>query len=133
MMDGLLASLRGPGYKDVGAAMLAAIGGPTLTPELTERIRTSFLNTPQHVLVSAMVGMADDSIWGPDPINVPVLAILAKSRAYPADIEQRDHLIARRLQFQMWEGVGHFLMMEQPKRFNDAVIAFLNQNGLLKQ
>ena len=33
----------------------------------------------------------------------------------------------------MWEGVGHFLMMEQPKRFNDAVIAFLNQNGLLKQ
>jgi pimeloyl-ACP methyl ester carboxylesterase len=32
----------------------------------------------------------------------------------------------------MWEGVGHFLMMEKPKQFNDAVIAFLNKKNLLK-
>lgn len=131
-VDGLLVSLRAPGYKDMGTAMLAAMGGPGLNAEMKQRITTSFLNTPQHVLVSAMEGMADQSIWGSDQINVPVLAILAKSPAWPADAEQRDRAIAPKLEFQMWEGVGHFLMMEQPKRFNDAVIAFLDAKGLLK-
>ncbi len=33
----------------------------------------------------------------------------------------------------MWDGVGHFLMMEKPKEFNAAVIAWLDKNGLLKK
>jgi pimeloyl-ACP methyl ester carboxylesterase len=133
VMDGLLTSLRSANYKAAGAGLLAAIGGPTLTPELKDRIMSSFLNTPQHVLVSAMAGLADESIWGPDQIKVPVLAILAKSRPYPPDLEQRGRSLAPKLEFQMWEGVGHFLMMEQPKRFNAAVITFLNTNRLLKR
>jgi len=80
----------------------------------------------------AMEGMADDSIWGPDKINVPVLAIMAKLPFYPPNIEELSRPIAPNLDFQMWEGVGHFLMMEKPKQFNDAVIAFLNKNSLLK-
>jgi pimeloyl-ACP methyl ester carboxylesterase len=132
MMDRFIASFRGPNYKEAGSQMLAAMAGPQLAPELQERIKASFLNTPQHVLVSAMEGMADDSIWGQDKINVPVLAILAKSPFWPADTEQFYRSIAPNLDFQMWEGMGHFLMMEKPKHFNDAVIAFLNKNALLK-
>jgi pimeloyl-ACP methyl ester carboxylesterase len=133
MMDGFIASFRGPNYKDAGAGMFAAMAGPHLSNELKERIQASFLNTPQYVLVSAMEGMADDSIWGQDKINVPTLAILAKSPFYPPDTEQFYRSIAPQLDFQMWEGVGHFLMMEKPKEFNDAVISFLNKNSLLKK
>ncbi len=133
MVDGLIASLRGPNYKEAGAQMLAAMEGPQLSSELKERIQASFLNTPQYVLVSAMEGMAHDSIWGQDKINVPVLAILAKSPFYPPDTEQFYRSIAPKLEFQMWEGVGHFLMMEKPKQFNEAVIAFLDKNALLKK
>jgi pimeloyl-ACP methyl ester carboxylesterase len=132
MLEGFLVTLRGSDYQAIGSGLLDAMMGPAATVELKERIKASFLATPQHVLVSAMEGMADEAIWGPDQFKVPVLAILAKSPAYPADIEQRDRIVAPKLEFQMWEGVGHFLMMEQPKRFNDAVIAFLNKNGLLK-
>lgn len=133
MMEGFIASFRGPNYKDVGKQMFAAMGGPALSPELRELVQSSFLNTPQHVLVSAMEGMADDSIWGQDKINVPVLAIMAKSPFYLADTEQFDHTIAPKLEFQLWEGVGHFLMMERPKQFNEAVIAFLDKNALLNK
>jgi pimeloyl-ACP methyl ester carboxylesterase len=133
MMEGLIASFRGPNYKEAGTQMFAAMAGPHLTTELQERIKASFLNTPQYVLVSAMEGMADDTIWGQDKINVPVLAIMAKSPFYPADTEQLYHSIAPNLDFQMWEGVGHFLMMEKPKQFNDAVTGFLNKNALLKK
>jgi pimeloyl-ACP methyl ester carboxylesterase len=133
MMDRLIAGFRGPNYKEAGTQMLASLSGPQVSPEIQQRIRTSFLNTPQHVLVSAMEGMADESIWGQDKINVPVLAVLAKSPFWPADTEQFDRSLAPSLEFQMWDGVGHFLMMERPKQFNEAVVAFLNKNALLRK
>jgi pimeloyl-ACP methyl ester carboxylesterase len=133
MMEGFIAGFRGPNYKEAGEQMFAAMAGPHLSAEIQERIKTSFLNTPQHVLVSAMEGMADETIWGQDKINVPVLAIMAKSPFYSADTEQFYRSIAPNLDFQMWEGVGHFLMMEKPKEFSDAVVAFLNKNALLKE
>ncbi len=132
-MDGFLAPLRGPNYKEAGAGMLTGMAGPNLAPELRARIQSSFLSTPQYVLVSAMEGMVDESIWGSDKINVPVLAIMAKSPFWPATIEQLYRSIAPQLDFQMWDGVGHFLMMEKPKEFNQAVIAFLDKNALLKK
>jgi pimeloyl-ACP methyl ester carboxylesterase len=132
-MEGFMASLSGPNYREVGKQMFAGMAGPNLSPALQERIRASFMNTPQHVLVSAMEGMADDSIWGPDKINVPVLAVLAKSPFWPPDTEQFFRSIAPQLDFQMMEGVAHFLMMEKPKEFNNSVVAFLDKNSLLKK
>src|SRR6267143_1765153 len=99
IMDGVMAGLRGPNYKDAGAQMLAGMAGPNLAPEAKERIQASYLNTPQYVIVSAMEGMADESIWGQDKINVPVLAIMTKSPFWPADTEQFYRSIAPRLDF----------------------------------
>jgi pimeloyl-ACP methyl ester carboxylesterase len=132
LRDGFVAAFRAPNYRESATRMFAGMAGPNLPAETQERIKTSFLNTPQHVLVSAMEGMNDESIYGPDKINVPVLAILAKSPFWPADTEQFFRSIAPNLDFDMWEGVGHFLMMEKPKQFNEEVIVFLDKNSLLK-
>jgi pimeloyl-ACP methyl ester carboxylesterase len=133
MMDRLIGGFRGANYKEVASQMLTAMAGPNLSAEAQERIKASFLNTPQYVVVSAMEGMADASIWGADKINVPVLAIMAKNPFYPPDLEQRYRSLAPNLDFQMWSGVGHFIMMEKPKEFNAAVLAFLDKNKLLKK
>jgi pimeloyl-ACP methyl ester carboxylesterase len=133
LIDGLLAGLRGPNYKEAAQQMLAAIAGPYISAEDKLRIQTSLLKTPQYVLVSAMEGMATDSIWGQDKINVPVLAVMAKSLFYATDLEQFYRTIAPNLDFQIWQDVGHFVMMEKPKEFNDAVIAYLDKNKLLKK
>ena len=113
--------------------MLTMMSGPKLTAADRERIKVSFMSTPQHVVVGAMEGMMDKSIWGEDKINVPVLAIMAKNPMYPANMEQSYHTTAPNLDYQMWGDVGHFLMMEKPKEFNDAVIAFLEKNKLLRK
>jgi pimeloyl-ACP methyl ester carboxylesterase len=133
MMDRFIAGFRGPNYKQTGTQMFAAMMGPNLSVEAQERIKASFLNTPQYVLASAMEGMADASIWGEDKINVPVLAVMAKNPFYPPNLEQLYRGIAPNLEFQMWEGVGHFIMMEKPKEFNAAVLQFLDKNKLLKK
>jgi pimeloyl-ACP methyl ester carboxylesterase len=133
MMDRFIEGFRGPNYKDAVSQMFAGMMGPNLPAEAQERIKASFLNTPQHVLVSAMEGMADTSIWGEDKINVPVLAVMAKNPFYPPNMEQLYRGIAPNLEYQMWDGVGHFIMMEKPKEFNAVVLAFLDKNKLLKK
>jgi len=133
MMDGFIAPLRGPDYKKVAAGFIDSMMGPEVPPSLREQIKTSMLSTPQSVAVSAMEGMADDSIWGRDKIEVPVLAVMAKGPFWPADNEQIFRSIAPNLDYQMWPGVTHFLMMEKPKAFNDAVLAFVDKQKLLKK
>jgi pimeloyl-ACP methyl ester carboxylesterase len=126
-----MAPFRGPNYKEAMAQMFSALSA-TLSEADKERIRTSSRNTPQNVLVSAMESIWDDSLYATDKINVPVLAILAKSPYWPADTEQFLRGLAPDLEYQMWEGVSHFPFMDKPKEFNAAVIAFLDKKNLLK-
>ena len=126
-----MAPLRGPGYKDVLTQMFNQMGA-TLSDVDKERVKSSFRNTPQPVLVSAMESMAVDSLYETDKINVPVLAVLAKSPYWPADTEQFLRSLAPDLEYQMWDGVSHFLFLDKPKEFDAAVIAFVDKKKLLK-
>jgi pimeloyl-ACP methyl ester carboxylesterase len=126
-----MAPMRGPNYKEVltnmGTAMTA-----TLTDADKERVRVSSFSTPQNVLVSAMDAMGEDSLYATDKINVPVLAILAKSPYWLADTEQFFRSLAPDFEYHMWDGVSHFLFMDKPKEFNATVIAFLDRKKLLQ-
>jgi pimeloyl-ACP methyl ester carboxylesterase len=133
MMNGLIEGLRGPNYKQTIQQMFSGLSGPSLAPEIKDRISEATANTPQYVLVSAMEGMADPSIWGDDKINVPVLAIMAKNPFYPPNLETMTRTLVPNLEYHMWEGVGHFLMMEKPEEFNATLIAFLDKNKLLQK
>jgi pimeloyl-ACP methyl ester carboxylesterase len=73
------------------------------------------------------------SIWGDDKINVPVLAIMARNPMFPPNMEEIYRAIAPNLDFRMWEGVGHFVMIEKPKEFNEAVLGFLDKHKLLQK
>lgn len=126
-----MAPLRGPKWKDSMAQMTTFMTA-TLTEADKTRVKTSFESTPQHVLVSAMESMGDESLYATDKINVPVLAILAKSPFWAPDTEQFLRSLAPDLDYQMWDGVDHFLFMGKPKEFNAAVIAFVNKKNLLK-
>jgi pimeloyl-ACP methyl ester carboxylesterase len=131
MRDQILNTFRSPNYKEAAAGMFAQMSGK-LPAEEQEHVKASFLNTPQNVLVSAMESMYDDAVYATDKINVPVLAILAKSPFWPADTEQFLKGLAPDLEFHMWEGVDHFLHLEKAKDFNNAVIAFVDKKNLLK-
>lgn len=131
--DKIVAGFRAPNYRDTAGQMLTTIAGPTISTEALDRIKNASGNTPQHVLVSAMEGMADPSIWGNDKISVPVLAIMAKNPFYPPNIEEIARGLAPNIEFHMWDSTGHFIMMEKPKEFNAAVVAFLEKNQLLQK
>jgi pimeloyl-ACP methyl ester carboxylesterase len=133
MIDQMMGGFRGPKYRDVVSQMMGFIGGANLSPALKERINSASLNAPQSVLVSAFEGMLDPAIWSEDKINVPVLAIMARTPLLPANVEDSYRTIAPKVELHVWDGVGHFLMMEKPKEFDAAVISWLDRNGLLKK
>jgi pimeloyl-ACP methyl ester carboxylesterase/uncharacterized protein (DUF1684 family) len=98
---------------------------------IRNRFKTSSAATPDYVALSAMDAMGDESIYKTDAINVPVLAVLAdQSFGEQKDIEQFLRSMIPNLDLRMWQGASHFLMMENPSAFNQALKFFLNKNGL---
>jgi pimeloyl-ACP methyl ester carboxylesterase len=118
-------------YKGQSAKFIDGMASVIKDEALRKFIRDSMLSAPDYVAISAMEGMTDEKIWREDKINVPVLAVMAASPMWPADIKEQFTKIAPDLDFQMWPGVSHFLQMEKPKEFNEAVAAFVSKNKLL--
>ncbi|HKX83906.1 MAG TPA: alpha/beta hydrolase [Pyrinomonadaceae bacterium] len=122
-----------PIFKDYKAGAPAFIDGmlPTVAPALKAFIRSSMLSTPDYVGASAMRLMLDDAYATHGKINVPVLAVMAQTPFWPADLETKYRDIAPDLDFRMWTGVSHFLQLEKPKEFNAAVAEFISKKKLL--
>jgi pimeloyl-ACP methyl ester carboxylesterase len=132
-MEKFIASLRGPDYENAAAKFVDSMTRPIKAGELRQRIKTLMLRTPQYVSVSEFENTADPELWKPDNINVPVLMILAKQPIWTSEYEQFARSLVPRLDYQVWDNVSHFVMMEKPREFNDAVLAFLRANEFLLQ
>jgi pimeloyl-ACP methyl ester carboxylesterase len=130
-MDQLLNQFRA-NYSKASAQMVDGIMTGIKDENLKKEIRTVMLSAPDYVAVSAMEGMADEKNYKPDPIMVPVLAVLAKSPFWPPDTETFFRSLAPELEYHMWDGVSHFLMMEKPQEFNETLLAFITRHSLLK-
>jgi pimeloyl-ACP methyl ester carboxylesterase len=105
---------------------------PVKDKAMQSEIKTAMLSTPQHVMIGAFDGMLDESIWKQDKINVPTLAVMAKQPHWTPEYEKFVRELVPGIDYQVWDGVSHFLMMDEPQKFNDTVLAFLKKNKLTK-
>jgi pimeloyl-ACP methyl ester carboxylesterase len=125
---GFLASLRGPSYRTNASMFIDTMFVEQTKPELREEIRVKMLSTPAHVAFSAMQNMTETRVWLDKPLSLPVLAITAVKEKSPTNRTERIHASHfSNLEYHEWNDVGHFLMMEQPERFNAAVFGFLDK------
>ncbi|HTH38206.1 MAG TPA: alpha/beta hydrolase [Pyrinomonadaceae bacterium] len=123
-----------PMFKDYKAGATTFVDGmlQTVHAEVRPFVRSSMLATPDYVGASAMRLMLDDSYAPHGKINVPVLAVMAKTEFWPPDLEQKYKDVAPDLDFRMWMGVSHFLQLEKPAEFNAAVSEFISKKKLLQ-
>jgi pimeloyl-ACP methyl ester carboxylesterase len=129
-MEKFIAGVKGPGYAEKIGQLIDSMTSPIQDAALREKIKTAMLKTPQYVGVPEFESTLDEALWKPDKINVPVLMVLAKQPLWSAEYEQFVRGIVPDLDYQVWDGVSHFLMMEQPERFNSALVAFLKKHKL---
>jgi pimeloyl-ACP methyl ester carboxylesterase len=125
-MEPFLRSMNAPNYKETVQKMIEGMFSDKTTPAQRAEIRTKMGTTPQHVLASAMQGMF--AIEAPKPgetYALPVTAVVTKGNARPGYEERLRTVFPNLRKFEVWEGSGHFLMMESPERFNRLLEDFL--------
>jgi pimeloyl-ACP methyl ester carboxylesterase len=118
-------------YKKTAGFMIDGMISPIGSAELKQEIKAGMSTTPENVAVSAMESMMDENSFPQDKIGVPVLAIMADASFGKTDIDKYLPTIAPNSDLQLWKNVSHFLMMEEPEKFNQALNSFLTKNGLL--
>jgi pimeloyl-ACP methyl ester carboxylesterase len=113
------------GEKNFLAAVNAMFSART-PPSLRDQIRVKMLATPEYVRVAAVTSASEMGSPAPGAtFDVPALAIQAAKNG----TEQRAaamRTIFPKLRLEKWTGSGHFLMMEDPARFNLSLEKFLS-------
>ncbi len=130
-MEKFIAPLRGDNYPEAAGRLIDSMTNPIKDAALPDKIKALMLKTPQYVAVSEFEATVDPDLWKEDEIDVPVLMILAKQPAWSAEYEQFVRRLVPKVDYRVWENVSHFLMMEKPREFNAALLAFLGKNQLL--
>lgn len=133
-MKPFLDPLRLPAYRANAEKSVEYITQGMKDLTVRAEVKKAMLNTPQHVMVSAFEGMLDPTIWptATDKIKVPTLALMANSGNWNSEYEKYVRELSPGIEYQTWSGVSHFLMMDEPQKFNDTVLAFLKKNSLIK-
>ena len=115
--------LSGPTGEKTFVQQVNAMFSDRTPPEMREEIRRKMLATPEYVRVAAVTSISKLPPADPmESFDIPALAFVASSipeRASPM------RSIFPSLQVDQWDKYGHFLMMEDPERFNDALETFL--------
>ncbi|MBL8188961.1 MAG: alpha/beta hydrolase, partial [Acidobacteria bacterium] len=133
-MKAFLDPLRLPTYRASAEKSVEFLTQGMKDPKARAEVKTAMVNAPQHTMVSAFEGMLDPTIFPTktDKISVPTLALMAVSGNWGSEYEKYVRELAPGVEYQVWPGVSHFLMMDEPQKFNDAVLAFLTKNKLIK-
>src|SRR5262249_35109902 len=79
MIDKIVEQFTGPDFKERAGKFVEGMLGPKTPAQVRERVKMAMTNADRHVAVSAMRNMFSPALWKEDPIEVPVLAIMAKA------------------------------------------------------
>ncbi len=133
-MKGFLDPLRLPTYRASAEKSVEYLTQGMKDLKVRAEVKTAMVNAPQHTMVSAFEGMLDPNIFPAktDKITVPTLALMATSGNWTSEYEKYVRELAPGIEYQKWDGVSHFLMMDEPQKFNETVMAFLKKNKLIK-
>lgn len=106
---------------------------PMFSPATPEQARQDILRTmagtPRHVARSAMLAFLSPGSWNASPEAVPARAVYARAQLGPREGQVRQALgqVFPGLRMEVWDGVGHFLMADDPARLSRAVADFAGE------
>jgi pimeloyl-ACP methyl ester carboxylesterase len=126
--EGFLKPLRGPDYKTFAENFVSGMS-PIASERDRAHVKEVMMSTPQHVMVGGLEAASDPAIWGDDPIRVPLLVVNAKSPFWTAEYEAYVRRLAPGVDYRVFDGVSHFVMMDKPAEFNAALVEFLSKLG----
>jgi pimeloyl-ACP methyl ester carboxylesterase len=132
-MEKFIAPMRAPNYAEYFAKLTDAMTKPMKDEAAREEIKSAMTRASQHVAVSEMESLLNDDLWRNDKITVPTLIVQAKQPAWNAEYEKFVRDLVPNVDYRIWDGVSHFLMIDRPNEFNSTVAEFVASNQLLRR
>jgi pimeloyl-ACP methyl ester carboxylesterase len=128
-----VSAYRTPEYRDALKRFVAAMFPNAGTEVLRDRTLAEMAETPQHVMRSAIEAMfnADQPDWTLKKVSVPVMALNAQNPMWTADYESYVRGLSSKTEYRALAGVGHFMMLEKPAEFNQALVEMLTRFDLV--
>lgn len=128
-----IAQFRTPGYRERTREFFGAMFPAPGTEALRDQILSEMLATPQSVMHRAMEGMfgPGQTDWDLKEVDVPILVISAKGAMWEVDAETYIRSLSTQTDFRVMNGVGHWLMLEQPMEFNAILTSMLRKFNLI--
>lgn len=103
------------------------------TEKLRDEVVAEMLTTPQFVMAAEAEGMfsQEQPDWALQNVGVPVLVLNARGPLWSDRYQHYVESLSAQVDYRMFDGVGHFLMLEQPEEFNANLTQMLQKYDLL--
>jgi pimeloyl-ACP methyl ester carboxylesterase len=148
-VDGLLCRLSGtpeegralvggfasPHYREHAQGFISSLFPIPGTEILRDRVTSEMLATPQHVMLGGMLAMLspDQPDWILQKVNTPVIVINARTPWWNDAYEKYVRSLSPQSDYLIMDGVGHFLMLEEPVAFNAMLLEKLRKFDLVAE
>ena len=121
----IASSFQGPAGEKIFAQRVESCFSEQTPEALRAEIRAKMYATPKYVRIAALSSISSLHPPPADEIfDLPAIAIQA-AELHTQERFELMRTIFTRMQLDRWEGAGHFLMLEDPARFNREVEQFL--------
>lgn len=101
------------------------------TPEpLREQIRSAVLKNDPYVLLSSWESMLSCMEWIPMQSGLPALILYSSAIHMFPDAKVWFQTDFPHLDYIEWDDTGHYMMLEQPERFNELLKNFLQDHNI---
>ena len=126
-VDAFLAPLRADYKPAIAKFARAAMFVPTTDPKLIEKIIAEMQARPPEIAIAALAhAFTYDARPALQEIKAPIHAI--NGDKYPTDVEGNRKL-APQYQMTLMKGTGHYLMLEDPQRFDGILEEVVGEMG----
>jgi pimeloyl-ACP methyl ester carboxylesterase len=119
------AQFEGPDGLKAREGFIKGMFKPTTPPEVQQHVLKMMLAPPSATATGAMVATFDPSTFPDEVMTMPVYGIYADKSGLlgnPAVVKK----IFPKMEYVEMPGTGHFVMMEQPEKFNQLVERFVD-------
>jgi pimeloyl-ACP methyl ester carboxylesterase len=114
-------------YRETVAGFIDEMPGDGLDEGAREQIKTMALDQPHAAVYGGLMAAVDAKTWEPDPIQVPILLILAEQPSWTEEYLSFVKELAPHAEVHVMPGVSHFLMVERPAEFDSLLVSFLEK------
>jgi len=129
MAEQMLARFRGPDFREFSRQMFEPMASRMADRADAGMVLARMEETPQSTIVGGLEAGTDESIWIDDEIGVPLLVINAPNPSWSSSYEAHARSLSDDAEYHVIDGASHFVMMDEPDRFNELVLGWLDRHG----